>query len=111
MSSPIPAAQPQQSTLDTLLATITRLKAQQRLLQAELDAALDQLTTALEAGEIDPSFAHDDWSFSFTKGRLTTTYSPEAKAAIKGIQDTDIAMGRATQKQGDGFWVIKAPSL
>ena len=111
MSSSVPAAQSQPLHLDALIDRIVHLKSQQKLLQARLDEALEQLTAAHEAGDLDASFAHDDWAFSFCQGRLTTTYSDEAKAAIKGIQDTDIAMGRATQKRGAGFWSVKPPTI
>jgi hypothetical protein len=113
MPSSIAVAQPQHSSsdLDHLLALVTSLKAQQKVIQAELDQALDQLTDALERGDIDPSFSHDDWRFSYSKGRTTVTYSDKAKAAIKTIQEADLASGRAIQKEGAGFWTIKAPSL
>lgn len=97
--------------LDQLIGRITDLKAQIAAMSAELTTAQDQLTEALEAGDIDPSFSHDDWSFTYSQGRMTTTYSPEAKAAIKQLQEADISMGRATQKRGAGFWTIKPPAI
>lgn len=101
-------AQPQP---DDLLPLITSLKAQQKVIQAELDAALDLLTEHLQNGDIDPAFAYEDWRFTFTKGRTTVSYSDNAKAAIKAIQESDLAAGFATQKQGAGFWTIKPPAL
>lgn len=111
MTSSAPAAQPQSFDLDALLARITALKAQQRLIQAQLEQAIDQLTAAHQAGDLDASFDYDDWSFSFSQGRLTTTYSEAARAAIQGIQESDIAMGLATEKRGAGFWTIKPPAI
>ena len=108
MSSPPATAQPQP---DDLLPLITSLKAQQKIIQAELDAALDLLTDYLQSGDIDPAFAYEDWRFTFTKGRTTVSYSDNAKAAIKAIQESDLAAGFATQKQGAGFWTIKPPAL
>lgn len=97
--------------IDALIDDVIQLKAQAKLLEARLAAAMDQLTAALDAGDIDPSFTHDDWAFTYQSGRMTTTYSPEAKAAIKQLQDADIQMGRATQKRGTGFWTVKAPAI
>jgi hypothetical protein len=97
--------------IDTLIDDVIKLKAQAKLLDAQLSSAMDQLTTALQAGDIDPSFSHDDWAFTYNAGRITTTYSAEAKQAIKQLQDADIQMGRATQKRGVGFWTVKAPVI
>lgn len=108
---PIPVATTQPQDLDQTLERITAIKAQIKLLESQLESALDTITDAMQAGDLDPSFTHEDWSFSFHNGRLTTTYSAEAKAAIKGIQEADITAGRACQKQGAGFWTIKAPSI
>ena len=97
--------------IDQLIDEVIQLKGQAKLLEAQLASAMEQLTAALQAGDIDPSFSHDDWAFTYQSGRLTTTYSPEAKAAIKQLQDTDIQLGRAVQKRGLGFWTVKAPAI
>jgi len=97
--------------IDQLIDEVIQLKGQAKLLEAQLASAMEQLTAALQAGDIDPSFSHDDWAFTYQSGRLTTTYSPEAKAAIKQLQDTDIQLGRAVQKRGLGFWTVKAPTI
>lgn len=102
------AAQPD---TDQLLDRVIQLQTQAKLIDAQLQAAKDELSAALDAGDLDPAFSHNDWAFSFNQGRLSTTYSTEAKAAIKAIQDTDVQSGRAEQKRGAGFWVIKAPTL
>lgn len=109
MPSPVATAQPQD--LNQTLERITAIKAQIKLLESQLDAALDSITDAMQAGDLDPSFSYDDWSFAYHNGRLSTTYSDQAKAAIKGIQEADISSGRAVQRQGAGFWTIKAPSI
>lgn len=97
--------------IDQLIDEVIQLKGQAKLLEAQLASAMEQLTAALQAGDIDPSFSHDDWAFTYQSGRLTTTYSPEVKAAIKQLQDTDIQLGRAVQKRGLGFWTVKAPAI
>lgn len=105
------AAVAQQDEIDAILERVQSLKAQQRILEAELADAITVLTDALDAGAIDSAFSFNDWSFSFSEGRLSTTYSTEAKAQIKRIQETDITMGHAMQKRGQGFWTIKPPAI
>lgn len=105
---------PQPSTListDELLAQIIEAKATLELVKGRLAGLLDQLSTALDHGEIDHKFSHDDWAFTYCEGRTTVTYSDAAKASIKSIQEADLAAGTATQKTGTGFWTIKAPSI
>lgn len=105
------AAQSQPQTLDELIDLVAQIKSQQKILEARLAVALEQLTAAHDAGDLDASFCHNDWSFTLCQGRLSTVYSDHAKAAIKAIQDTDIAMGRATQQRGAGFWTVKPPAI
>lgn len=109
MSTPVATSQP--TDLSQTLAWITTVKAQIKLLESQLESALDTITDAMQAGDLDPAFTHDDWSFSYHSGRISTTYSTQAKAAIKGIQEADITSGQAVQRQGAGFWTIKAPAL
>jgi hypothetical protein len=105
------AAAAQSHPTDTLLSRVVTLKAQIKLLEAELQGALDSLSELVQAGDIDPSFSHQDWAFSFHAGRTTTVYSPQAKTSIKAIQEADIAAGLATPKVGASFWTIKAPTF
>lgn len=105
------AAVAQLDEIDAILSRVQSLKAQQRILEAELSDAVATLTDALDAGAIDPAFSFNDWSFSFSQGRLTTSYSDDAKAAIKRIQETDVTLGHAVQKRGAGFWTIKPPAI
>lgn len=109
MPTPVATAQPQD--IDQTLERITAIKAQIKLLESQLESALDTITDAMQAGDLDPSFTHEDWSFAYHNGRLSTTYSDQAKAAIKGIQEADLASGRASQRQGAGYWTIKAPTI
>lgn len=106
----MPQAQAALST-DELIAQVIQAKASIELLQGRLAGLLDQLSTALDHGEVDPKFSHDDWAFTYCKGRTTITYSDSAKASIKSIQEADLAAGTATQKTGNGFWTIKPPSI
>ena len=97
--------------LDQVLDQITVTKAQIDLLQGRLAGLQDQLSAACDAGEIDATFSHNDWSFRLSSGRTTWEYSPAAKAQIKQLQDLDKASGAAIQKQGAPFWTIKAPAI
>lgn len=97
--------------LDQILDQITETKAQIELLQARMAGLQDQLTDAVERGDLDPAFSHNDWSFRLSQGRITTTYSDSCKQAIKDLQQHDLSSGNAQQKQGSSFWTIKAPTL
>jgi hypothetical protein len=105
------AAAVQSHPTDTLLDRVITIKAQIKLLEAELQGAIDSLSDLVQSGDIDPSFSHEDWSFSFNTGRTTTVYSQKANASIKAIQEADIALGLSTAKIGDAFWTIKAPTF
>jgi hypothetical protein len=97
--------------VDDLLDHIASLTTNLRTLEAELADAKATLTDFFASGMIDESFQHNDWSFTYTKGRTTFVYSDEAKKAIKQLQEADKAMGRAIQKQGASFWTVKPPTI
>jgi hypothetical protein len=97
--------------VDDLLDHIASVTANIRTLEAELADAKATLTEFFASGMVDESFQHNDWSFVYTKGRTTYAYSDEAKRAIKTLQDSDKALGRATQKQGASFWTVKPPAI
>lgn len=97
--------------LDQILDQITATKAQIDLLQGRLAGLQDQLSAACDAGDIDASFSHNDWSFRLSPGRTTWEYSPAAKRQIKQLQDLDKTSGAATQKIGAPFWTIKPPAI
>ena len=71
-----------QDQIDDLLTSIASLTANIRTLEAELADAKATLTDFFAAGEVDQSFQHNDWSFTYTRGRTTFQYSDEAKKAI-----------------------------
>lgn len=105
------AAAVQSHPTNALLDRVVLLKSRIKLLEAELQGALDSLSELVQAGDIDPSFSHEDWAFSYNSGRTTTVYSQQAKASIKAIQEADIAAGLSTAKIGAAFWTIKAPTF
>jgi hypothetical protein len=104
------SAPPAGATLDALLDRITVLKLQQKATEAELAPLLEQLSGALEAGELDATFSHNGCSFSWSAGRTSYAY-PEPlqlqEQALKEAQRLAVATGAATEKQGKAFWTIK----
>jgi hypothetical protein len=104
-SSPIAGA-----ALDALLDRITVLKLQQKAIEAELSPLLEQLSGALEAGELDASFSHNGCSFCWSAGRTSYAYSEplqQQERALKEAQRLAVATGAASEKQGKAFWTIK----
>ena len=97
--------------IDDLLESIAKLTTEAKRIEAELADAKATLTDFYASGMVDENFSHNDWSFTYTKGRTTFTYSDEAKKAIKQLQEADKAMGRAIQKQGASFWTVKPPAI
>ena len=96
---------------DRILERLIEIKVAEDALTAEKSALRERLSALAAAGEIEHSLEHQGWTFREQAGRLTTTYSPDAKAAIKGIQEADLAMGRAEQKRGAPTWVMTAPKF
>lgn len=95
----------------TIEFVITR-KAQIKRLQDDLDQALDALRQAVDAGDLDPQFQHDDASFDLRAGRVTYDYPAEVTALslrLKDAQAAAVADGTATQKRGEPYWVVKLP--
>ncbi len=98
------------AALDALLDRITVLKAQQKSIEVELAPLLEQLSGALEAGELDASFSHNGCSFTWSAGRTSYAYPEplqEQEQALKEAQRLAVATGVATEKHGKAFWTIK----
>jgi hypothetical protein len=98
-------------TLDALLNRITILKLQQKSIEAELSPLLEQLSGALETGDLDVNFSHKDCSFSWSAGRISYVYPEhlvQQEQALKQAQRLAVATGAASEKQGKAFWTIKA---
>ena len=97
---------------DQLLQQVVALKAQIKAAEAELAPLLDQLSTLTEEGDLDATFAFDDWSFNWSPGRTTYEYPPEIKeieAILKQSKKTAENNGSAIKKLGAPFWTIRAP--
>jgi hypothetical protein len=98
------------AVLDALLDRITVLKLQQKSIEAELSPLLEQLSGALEAGELDASFSHNGCSFCWSAGRTSYAYPEplqQQEQALKEAQRLAVATGAATEKHGKAFWTIK----
>jgi len=98
------------AVLDALLDRITALKLQQKTIDAELSPLLEQLSGALEAGELDASFSHNGCSFCWSAGRTSYAYPEplqQQEQALKEAQRLAVATGTATAKHGKAFWTIK----
>ena len=96
--------------LDAVLNRISALKAQQKSIDAELSPLLEQLSGALEAGELDASFSHNGCSFCWSAGRTSYVYPEplqQQEQALKEAQRLAVATGAATEKHGKAFWTIK----
>ena len=102
-----------EEAIDRLLAATVAIKRQQRSLDEQLNALLDQLQQLHERGEVDASFHFNDTAFSWSPGRVQFTY-PEAVQALE--QQLKLARkaaegdGTATRRHGRSFWTIKLPS-
>ena len=99
--------------LDGLLDQITVLKAQHKRLEQQLEPLLESLSAAMAAGQLDPSFSHNDWAFSHSAGRLSYAYPAaveQIERQLKAAKEAAIQQGSATEKRGKPFWTIKPPS-
>ena len=99
------------AALDALLDRITVLKLQQKSIEVELSPMLEQLSDALEAGDLDANFSHNGCSFSWSAGRTSYLYPEplvQQEQALKEAQRLAVATGAATEKHGKAFWTIKA---
>ena len=72
----------------------------------------DQLTALHDAGEIDGTFTHEDWSFTYSAGRRSWTYPPVVKAIetqLKSAKNAAQADGTAEARTGAPFWTLRRP--
>lgn len=99
-------------TFDNTIERIIRIKIEIAQLQAELNTCLDQLHDAVELGDLDAQFTHDDVAFSLSSGRASYTYPPEVvqlSQQLKHAQADAVASGAATITRGTPFWTIRLP--
>ena len=101
-----------EEAIDRLLEAVVAIKRQQRSLEEQLNALLDQLQQLHERGDVDATFHFSDTAFSWSPGRLLFSY-PEPVLALE--QQLKLARkaaegdGTATRRHGRSFWTIKLP--
>jgi DNA recombination-dependent growth factor C len=98
--------------LDATIEFVVTRKAQIKRLQEDLDQALDALRQAVDDGDLDPQFQHNDAKFDLRPGRVSYDYPPAVTSLsiqLKDAQAAAVADGTATQKRGEPFWVVKLP--
>ena len=98
--------------IDATLDQVVSLKRQIKSLEGMLDTALDALREAVDEGDLDPQFKHNDTAFDLRPGRVTYTYPPavtELSLRLKDAQAAAVADGTAVQKIGEPYWTIKLP--
>jgi hypothetical protein len=116
-AAPAPSGAPSGATdgadaIDALLDAITALKAQQKQLEQQLEPLLEALSEAMAAGQLDPSFSHNDWAFAHSSGRLSYEFPPavqQIEQQLKAAKEAAIQQGSATEKRGKPFWTIRPP--
>jgi hypothetical protein len=66
----------------------------------------------MAAGQLDPSFSHNDWAFCHSPGRLTYDFPlavQQIEQQLKAAKENAIQQGSATEKRGKPFWTIRPP--
>lgn len=98
--------------IDATLDQVISLKRQIKSLEGMLDTALDALRGAVDDGDLDPQFKHNDVGFDLRPGRVTYAYPPavtELSLRLKDAQAAAVADGTAVQKIGEPYWQVKLP--
>ena len=98
--------------LDALLDAVTAIKARQKELEQQLEPLLVALNAAMAAGQLDPAFSHNGWTFAHSPGRLTHSFPQEVQQIeqkLKAARDLAIQQGSASEKRGKPFWTIRGP--
>lgn len=99
-------------SIDALLDAVTAIKVQQKQLEQQLEPLLDSLGEAMVAGQLDPSFSHNDWAFSHSLGRQSYEFPAavqQIEQQLKAAKESAIQQGSATEKRGKPFWTIRPP--
>ena len=89
------SAPPASAVLDALLDRITVLKLQQKSIEAELSPLLEQLSAALEAGELDASFSHNGCSFCWSAGRTSYAYPEPLQQQEQALKEAGLIQSSA----------------
>jgi phage shock protein A len=111
--APLVAVDGSEDAIERLLDQITTLKAEHKRLEQQLEPLLESLSAAMASGQLDPSFSHNDWSFSHSAGRLSYAYPAaveQIERQLKAAKEAAIQQGSATEKRGKPFWTIRPPT-
>lgn len=108
-----PALPEGDDAIDRLLAAVVAIKRQQRSLDDQLNALLDQLQQLHEHGDVDSSFQFDDTAFCWSPGRLQFSYPEpvlQLEQQLRQARRTAEGNGSAVRRHGRPFWTIKLPA-
>ena len=97
---------------DDLLDRATAIKAAQKCLEGDLAQLQEELTRRVDAGDLDPTFTHNDWGFNHSNGKAIWSYPPAVKKLteiLKAAKKAAEANGTATKTTGAPFWTIRGP--
>ena len=97
---------------ETLIEKIIDTETAIKRLEEQKETLRDELEALCLAGEIDPSFTYNDWSFIRSEGSRSYDYPDtikQAEANVKALKKSAEADGTATLKPLSPFWTIKAP--
>jgi hypothetical protein len=97
---------------ETLIERIIDTETAIKRLEEQKETLRDELEALCLAGEIDPSFTYNDWSFNRSEGRRSYDYPDtikQAEADVKALKKASEADGTATLKPLSPSWTIKAP--
>ena len=111
-AAPAEAASAPSDAIDALLDAITALKAQQKLLEQQLEPLLEALSEAMAAGQLDPSFSHNDWAFAHSSGRLSYEFPPavqQIEQQLKAAKEHAIQKGLPRFSVALPCWTIRPP--
>jgi hypothetical protein len=97
---------------DELLEQTIAIKAKQKRLDGELTQLQEELTRRVDAGDLDPTFSHNDWGFILRSGKASWSYPlyvQKQDIALKTAKKQAEADGSATKTTGAPFWSIRGP--
>lgn len=109
-----------QRSAEKSLELLAELKHQQRVLEADIKALQERLTTHVLAGDLDHlrtdaenTYKYDEINFVFNTGRVTYDFSKieeinETESCLKELKSTAIAAGVVDPKVGKPFWTVRA---
>ena len=105
-------ADPSNISTDDLLDLACEIRHCIKRFEAHKAVIDDELSRRMEAGELDPSFSHNDWAFAYSEGRTRWAYPDSVstlEAQVKAAKKAAEADGTAVKGTGAPFWTVKEP--